>query len=282
VLIQGESGTGKELIAGAIHAESSRAQRPFVPVNCGALPDGILESELFGHVRGAFTGAVQDKRGRFELADGGTLFLDEVGELSPSMQVKLLRVLQEQSFERVGGERRINVDVRLISATNQDLRELMARGLFRRDLYYRLCVVPISPPPLRDRPRDIPVLVEHFLGLIAKESERAALSVSGEALDVLVAYGWPGNVRELRNVIEFAHVKCHGDLILPEHLPEEILPPAESDAYQGGRRGPKPKLSREAVTDALARAKGNKSRAARILGVGRTTLYRYLSGLGFQ
>jgi PAS domain S-box-containing protein len=279
VLIHGESGTGKELIANAIHAESSRADKPFVPVNCGALPDGILESELFGHVRGAFTGAVQDKRGRFELADGGTLFLDEVGELSPSMQVKLLRVLQEHSFERVGGERRINVDVRLISATNHELSELMARGLFRRDLYYRLCVVPISPPPLRDRPRDIPVLVEHFLGLIAKESGRTQLSVSREALESLVAYGWPGNVRELRNVIEFAHVKCRGDLILLEHLPDEILPSGEPDAIEAGRRGPKPKLNRQAVTDALARAKGNKSQAAKLLGVGRTTLYRYLSAL---
>ena len=281
VLIEGESGTGKELVARAIHKESPRAQGPFIPISCGALPEGILESELFGHVRGAFTGAVRDKRGRFELAHGGTLFLDEVGELSPLMQVKLLRVLQEHCFERVGGERTIQVDVRVVSATNQHIRRLMERGQFRRDLYYRLCVVPITPPPLRERRIDIPLLVDLFLGQHAKEHGRTPARPSLDALDLLTRYGWPGNVRELRNVVEYALVKCPSGVFGPQHLPKEIAR-AELDVLVRRKRGPKPKLDRARVARALADSDGNRSETARRLGVGRTTLYRFLAANGNQ
>ena len=273
VLIQGESGTGKELVSNAIHESSLRSARPFVAINCGALPEGILESELFGHVRGAFTGAVQDKKGRFELADGGTLFLDEVGELSPAMQVKLLRVLQDQRFFRVGGEKSIKVNVRIISATNQNLRLLMTRGRFRRDLFYRLCVVPIKLPPLRERRLDIPMLVEHFVEQIGKETARPLIPPSTGALDAMTSYGWPGNVRELRNAIEYMYVKCYGDEFGPEHLPPEITSRGKQRAR---KRGPAPKFNKEQVLAALARADGNRMTAARILGIGRATLYRYL------
>ena len=273
VLIQGESGTGKELVAKTIHKIGPRAKHPFVAINCGALPEGILESELFGHKRGAFSGAVQDRKGRFELADRGTIFLDEVSELSPAMQVKLLRVLQEQRFEPVGGESSIEVNVRVISATNQNLRDMMEKKKFRRDLFYRICVVPISLPPLRSRRMDIPSLVEHFLEFTAKELERPVLILSGEATDFLIRYPWPGNVRELHNAIEFAYVKCHTGTLLPEHLPPEII------SFERGRPtkpGPKLKLRRENVLDALAKAQGNRNKASRILNVGRATLYRYL------
>ena len=279
VLVEGESGTGKELVANAIHEMSSRADKPMVAINCGALPEGILESELFGHVRGAFSGAVQNKRGRFELADGGTIFLDEVGELSPAMQVKLLRVLQEQKFERVGGEKPIQVDVRVISATNQNLRQLMERKAFRKDLFYRLCVVPVTLPPLRERRLDIPMLVEHFVEVIAKQTGRQMLTPSTEALDALTRYRWPGNVRELRNAIEYAYVKCHAGVFGVEHLPAEIT---QADSLPATRPGPQPKLAKEDVLKALARAEGNKKKAAEILGVGRATLYRYLSQLGLS
>jgi PAS domain S-box-containing protein len=274
VLIEGESGTGKELVATAIHELSLRRDKPFVAINCGALPEGILESELFGHVKGAFSGAVRHKRGRFELADGGTLFLDEIAELSPPMQVKLLRVLQEQQFERVGGESPVLVDVRVISATNQDLRRLMERKLFRRDLYYRLCVLPIAVPPLRDRRLDIPMLVEHFIEAIAKESGRPMLVPSTQALDVLTQYSWPGNVRQLRNALEYAYVKCHSGVIGVEHLPAEVV---ERNSYLQTRPGPPSKVSKDRVLLALAQAKGNKREAAKILGIGRATLYRYLA-----
>ncbi len=273
VLIEGESGTGKELVANAIHDASPRAGKPFVAVNCGALPEGILESELFGHVKGAFTGAIADKKGRFELAHQGTLFLDEVGELSPTMQVKLLRVLQEQSFERVGGEKLIHVNTRIISATNQRLKALMKVKKFRRDLYYRLCVVPITLPPLRERRLDIPTLVEHFLEVVAAETDRPVLGYANEATDVLSGYSWPGNVRELRNAIEFAYVKCRDSIIGIEHLPPEIV------AYQRKvvrKTGPPLKIGKERVIMALSETNGNRKEAAKMLGVGRATLYRYL------
>ncbi len=277
VLIEGESGTGKELVAAAIHDLSPRHDKPFVAINCGALPEGILESELFGHVRGAFSGAVRQKKGRFELADGGTIFLDEIAELSPQMQVKLLRVLQEQQFDRVGGESPVRVDVRVISATNQDLRRLMERKSFRRDLYYRLCVLPITVPPLRERRLDIPMLVEHFVEQIAAQSGRPMLVPSTQALDVLTRYSWPGNVRQLRNALEYAYVKCHSGSIGVEHLPAEVV---EQEPYMHTKPGPTPKVSKERVLLALAQAKGNKREAARILGVGRATLYRYLAEHG--
>jgi len=273
VLIEGESGTGKELVARAIHDMSPRADRPFVAINCGALPEGILESELFGHVRGAFSGAVQDRKGRFELADKGTFFLDEVSELSTAMQVRLLRVLQEQRFEPVGGEHSIQVDVRIVSATNQNLRQLMEKKKFRRDLFYRLCVIPIALPPLRERRLDIPMLVEHFLELTAKELSRPVLAPSNEVMDFLTRYPWPGNVRELKNAIEYAYVKCRSGVIGAEHLPPEI-------AYYEDRRiskpGPALKLEKEQILAALAKAEGNKKKAAQLLGVARATIYRYL------
>ncbi|NQU62890.1 MAG: sigma 54-interacting transcriptional regulator, partial [SAR324 cluster bacterium] len=221
VLLQGESGTGKEMVAKAIHESGPRKNRPFVAINCGALPEGILESELFGHVKGAFTGAIKDKKGRFELADGGTLLLDEVSELSPAMQVKLLRVLQEHSFEKVGGEKQIHVDVRIISATNRRLKEMIKQKQFRKDLYYRLCVVPIDLPPLRERRLDIPMLADFFLEQIGKEINSFILSISNEATDALSQYSWPGNVRELRNAIEYGYVKCYDNLIRLDHLPPE-------------------------------------------------------------
>lgn len=270
VHIQGETGTGKELVARAVHRESARRNGPFVPVNCGALPEGVLESELFGHVKGAFTGAVRDKKGRFELADGGTLFLDEVGELPPATQVKLLRVLQEKTFERVGGERSIRCDVRIISATNRDLAREVSRGRFRDDLYYRLRVLPISLPPLRERRGDIPLLAEHFLDG-TRRSDKPRPRLTQQALEALLAYSWPGNVRELQNALHYALLQASDGIIRRDDLPAEIL-----DETARGRRGPKPKLTRRAVQAALRETGGNKARAARLLGVGRATLYRFL------
>jgi len=270
VLIHGESGTGKELVAAAIHNEGMRANKLFVPVNCGALPESLLESELFGHVKGAFTGAVRDKKGRFELADGGTIFLDEIGDIPPSMQVKLLRVLQEGRFERVGSEKTLKVDVRVISATNKDLSAEIAEGRFREDLYYRLSVVPLGLPPLRERRNDIPLLVEHILAQILRDIGRDNVKLSPEALDIMMSYDWPGNVRELQNWLQFSLVKCRGKVILPEHLP-----PAAGGKPAPRRRSRKTKLDAESVRAAIRKANGNKVEAARLLGVSRATLYRF-------
>jgi PAS domain S-box-containing protein len=271
VHIMGETGTGKELVAAAIHQESRRGGGPFVPVNCGALPEGILESELFGHVRGAFSGAFRDKKGRFELAHGGTLFLDEVADLPKSVQVRLLRVLQEGVFERVGDEKSLSVNVRIISATNRDLKKEVRARNFREDLYYRINVVPIHIPPLRQRRGDIPLLTTHFLEQAAVEVPRTA-GISDDALALMMDYPWPGNVRELQSAVRFAVVHCSKGKILPSDLPLELRD------WQGGRkaRGPVPKLTLERVRTALVRAGGNKAKAARSLGVGRATLYRFL------
>jgi len=273
VLIQGESGTGKELVAAAIHNQGPRAARQFVPVNCSALPEGLLESELFGHVKGAFTGALRDKKGRFELADGGTLFLDEVADLPKVVQVKLLRVLQEGKFERVGGEKTMSVDVRLISAANRDLRREVSRGNFREDLFYRISVVPVQLPPLRERKNDIPLLIDNFVEKAVREGQRLG-GISREAITAMVDYDWPGNVRELESALRFALIKARGEVIQVEHLPLELK---RKPAGERPHRGPVRKLPPERVRSALEQSGGNKARAAKILGVGRATLYRYLN-----
>ena len=269
VYLTGETGTGKEMVAAAIHNESQRGGGPFVPINCGALPEGVLESELFGHVKGAFSGAIRNKKGRFELADGGTIFLDEVVDLTKSMQVKLLRVLQEGSFERVGGEETVSVDVRVISAANRDLKREVERKNFREDLYYRLNVVPVELPPLRERKNDIPLLAEEFLRQASEQGQKTA-GLSKKALSIMMDYLWPGNVRELQNALHYALVKCKGRLIRPEDLPMELK------SGRSSRRGPTRKLNQEMVQAALERTGGNKAKAARHLGVGRATLYRFL------
>jgi transcriptional regulator with PAS, ATPase and Fis domain len=273
-LIQGETGTGKELVALAIHRESRRARNRFVPVNCGAIPEGLLESELFGHVKGAFTGAIHDKKGYFELANEGTIFLDEVGEMSPAVQVKLLRVLQDGRFERVGSEKTVHMDVRIISATNKKLEREVSTGSFRKDLYYRLCVIPITLPPLRKRRGDIPLLAEYFLSHYTLEPEYRNAILIPTALAILMAHSWPGNVRELQNVLQFALIKSGGHLIEPEHL-SPPLPEVISSSLMMQNRGQK--LIVENVTKALKKAGGNRKCAAQILGVSRSTLYRYFT-----
>lgn len=282
VLIQGESGTGKELIAKAIHANSPRADKPLISVNCGAIPEKLLESELFGYERGAFTGAVGRKQGLFEVADGGTLFLDEVGELTLPLQVKLLRVLQERTLVRLGGVESIPVDVRIIAATNRDLRERMQKELFREDLYYRLNVVPIKMPPLRERKEDIPLLIRHFLAKFSRETGKEGCYLSPAAVELLHAYDWPGNVRQLENTIERAVVLASGPAILPEHVQvhmEESSQTIESPSdKQGIRYDDRPmkdiiqEVEKEAITRALHREKGNRLRTAKRLGISRSAL----------
>jgi len=272
VLIYGESGTGKELVARALHYNGPRREGPFVAVNCAALPEALLESELFGYERGAFTGATRSKPGRFELADGGTLFLDEVGEMGLAVQAKLLRVLDQKEFERLGGTKTIRVDVRIIAATNRDLEADVASGRFRRDLFYRLNVVSIHLPPLRERREDIPLLVEHFVRKFGEKMGRKVRSVSPEAMRLLMDYDWPGNVRELENAIEHAFVMMRGDTILPEDLPETIRE-RKASVVPGGR-GLLEDGERQALLAALEQAGWNRGEAARILGISRTTLWR--------
>jgi DNA-binding NtrC family response regulator len=285
VLILGESGTGKELVAEAIHRASPRAEGPFVRVNCAALTESLLESELFGHAQGAFTGAVRDRAGRFEAADGGTLFLDEVGEVPEHTQVKLLRALQNREIERVGENRPRRVDVRVIAATNSDLEERVRKGTFREDFYFRLKVITLRLPPLRERPGDVVPLAEHFLRMYAERHGRPVTRFAPEALAVLQAHDWPGNVRELENVVEAAVVLSEGREIGPDALGVEVggrhrvedLPEEESG---GGVRLPPgtslPEAERRLIEDALVRTGGNKTAAARILGIGLRTLYRKL------
>jgi DNA-binding NtrC family response regulator len=275
VLIQGESGTGKEMVARALYQESSRRDRPLIIVNGGALAGGLLESELFGHVKGAFTGATRDKPGRFELAHRGTMFLDEVGELSLEMQVKLLRVLQNGTFYRVGGEATISVDTRVICATSRDLQREVEAGCFRLDLFYRLCVVLVNLPSLRRRAGDIPLLAEHLLSLAAFDFDLPPPKLTPPALTAMVAYRWPGNVRELDNAMRHALIKSGGGSITPEHLPTAICrgePPLGSLVV-----GNQPDLTPEKIAEVLQAVKGNKSEAARRLGISRATLYRRLA-----
>ena len=280
VLITGESGTGKELVAEAIHYGGSRAKKPLVKVNCSALSDELLGSELFGHVRGAFTGAIRDKIGRFEAAQGGTIFLDEIGDVSPRLQLGLLRVLEAKEFERVGEAKTRKADVRVIAATNVDLPERIRAGLFRADLYYRFKVVEVRLPPLRERAEDIPLLSEHFIRQFAANFGKTVTRLSEEVMGILMAYPWPGNVRELKYAMEHACVLCPGGEILPSYLPRELLVPSCRPLPMEAVRPYRGGLSREAITEALRNAGDNRSLAARRLGVDRRTLYRNMARLG--
>jgi len=281
VLIRGETGTGKELVARALHYASGRAQGPFVKVNCSALSEGLLESELFGHVRGAYTGAATDRRGRFEEADGGTIFLDEIGDVTPAVQVKLLRVLQERVVERVGDNRPIPVNVRLVSATHRDLEALVAAGRVREDFYYRVKVVSLTLPPLRERREDIPLLVDHFLRRLRGDRASSA-EVSPEALRLLLDHPWPGNVRELENALEHAHVLSRGRTIRPEHLPPEVAAGAAGPGRGLTGAPPHSPAERDLIAAMLARTGWNRTRAARQLGIDRSTLWRKIREHGLR
>ena len=284
ILIQGESGTGKELVAGAIHSIGERRDQPMVTVNCSALSESLLESELFGHVRGAFTGASQDRIGRFERADGGTIFLDEIGETSPYIQVKLLRVLQEKEIERVGDSRKHKVDIRVITATNKDLKSLVDAGTFREDLYYRLKVFPIYLPPLRERKEDIPLLINHFIDLNNKASGKSVISMSKQAMQAVMDHHWPGNIRELANAVEHAFVLCAGRQIEMEDLPLEIRNrSAFSIELNQPQTFPTPavsrpghQLTRDRLVAILDAAGWNKAEAARRTGLSRASIWKYM------
>jgi DNA-binding NtrC family response regulator len=294
VLIRGATGTGKELVARAIHEESPRGGRPFLAVNCSALAEGLLESELFGHARGAFTGAVGDRKGIFEEAAGGTVFLDEIGDVSPGMQARLLRVLQEREVTRVGTSRPVNVDVRVIAATHQDLESMVEDGRFRADLYFRLKVFQVRIPPLRERPEDIPALAAAGVSRWNERLTDPVRRVSGcteEALALLRSYDWPGNVRELMAAVEHACIVCESGRILPCHLPEEMREPEGGVEAERERRvadpsrryqAPDPDTERETIMEALEAAEGNRTRAAALLGMGRTTLWQKLKAYGLE
>ncbi|MGH7390819.1 MAG: sigma-54-dependent transcriptional regulator [Candidatus Rokuibacteriota bacterium] len=287
VLIHGENGSGKELVARAIHALSSRQDRPFVEVNCAAIPEELIESEMFGHEKGAFTGAVARRRGRFEAADGGTLFLDEIGDMSLKTQAKVLRALEEQAFERVGGRDRIKVDVRVIAATNRDLAAMFGRG-FREDLYYRLNVIPIEVPPLRARRDDLPLLVDHFVRVFCAENGKRMKTVSGEALAYFLAYEWPGNVRELRNLVERLVIMAPGDAIGVDDVPAPVRPKEAALREAGGSPAAGERSLREArdnferayILTELRANEWNMTRTAERLGIERSHLYRKIKAYG--
>jgi two-component system nitrogen regulation response regulator NtrX len=281
VLIHGENGVGKELVARAIHAQSARRDGPFVEVNCAAIPEELIESELFGHERGAFTGAVSRRRGKFELADGGTLFLDEVGDMSVKTQAKVLRVLEEQAFERVGGKETLRVDVRVLAASNQNLPDLIAQARFREDLFYRLSVIPIEVPSLRQRTEDIPLLVEHFVKLFSGENAKHPKTISVEALAYFLSYDWPGNVRELRNMVERLVIMTPGDVIGPDALPPPLRPRDPVASAEDTQREKTLKEARETFERAyilgeLRAHEWNMTRTAERLGIERSHLYRKL------
>ena len=301
VLITGESGTGKELVARALYHHSARAPKPFLALNCAAIPENLLESELFGHEKGAFTGADRRRIGRFERCNGGTLFLDEIGDMPPALQPKLLRVLQEQAFERVGGSETIRTDVRVIAATHRNLRAWSDEGRFRPDLYYRLGVFTIHLPPVRERGDDLPLLVEYYLKRVSRELGREVRGVAPEALEQMRAYSWPGNVRELQSVLKQALLRAHGRVLLPEFLPELPEAPAAPVASPGGGLDPEAFLRRRLGPDArdlyaeihreldrlvlpriLGHTGGNQARAAVLLGIARHTLRMKLRELGLQ
>ena len=286
VLILGESGTGKELIAQAIHQHSPRANRPFVAVDCGALTETILESELFGHVRGAFTGALADKKGVFEEAQGGTCFLDEIGGISSNMQARLLRVLQEHEIRRVGGKDWIRVNVRVVAATNHNLSAAVSKGDFRQDLYYRLDVVTIHLPPLRERVEDVPLLARYFLNRYTLESGKSITAISDKAMELLCAYGWPGNIRELENAIEQAVALSYQSILTPDDLPEAVRDHADAKSFQNASPNEQflfpdtptlEEVKKRYVLHVLKHNQGNVSRSARVLSIDRRSLYRMLA-----
>jgi two-component system response regulator HydG len=283
VVIYGESGTGKELVASAIHKLGPRCKAPFIKVNCAALSESLLESELFGHVKGAFTGADRTRMGRFEAANGGDIFLDEIGDLPLSTQVKLLRVLQEKEIEKVGDHRPVKIDVRILAATNKDLNRLMEEGRFREDLYYRIGVIPIILPPLQERREDIPLLVETFLNRIRLKTDKPITGMSREALDLLFRYDWPGNVRELINVIEYSFVLCHEGEIMPNHLPARVT--GDQTRLTSRRRAQQRQSGdqeKKRILEALEATGGNQSKAAEILGISRVTLWKRLKTFDIQ
>ena len=281
VLITGESGTGKELVARALHNEGIRRDGPFVTVNCSALGDNLLESELFGHVKGAFTGAVRDRAGRFEAADGGTVFLDEIGDISQQMQLRLLRVLQEREFERVGDDRTRKVDVRVIAATNRDLLKRISEGSFREDLYYRLNVVEIPMPALRERKDDIQLLADHFIMKFNSQFNKSIRGLSEEVMDLFIKHDWPGNVRQLEHVVEHAAIQCKGDTILIEHLPESFFSSVPTD-FPAGKSPAAGTDEAGAIIEALEKSAWNKAKAARLLGISRATIYRKMDEHGIK
>ncbi|MGM0592996.1 MAG: sigma-54 interaction domain-containing protein [Pseudomonadota bacterium] len=281
VLLQGESGTGKTQLARQIHQMSSRAGQPFIEVNCAAIPESLIESELFGHIRGAFTGAVHDRPGRFQAADQGTLFLDEISELPLNLQAKLLKVLQDQQFEMVGSDKSIQVDVRLITASNTNLRDAVDDGRFRADLYYRLAVIPLNVPPLRDRPGDIPLLIKHFCEQLSVRGYPSDTQCNHQAMKMMMDYPWPGNVRELANAVEHGIVCAENGVVTPQSLPQDIrsycrtssdIPPPSSEEQE----------QRGAIEQALKRANGSRAVAATLLGIDRTTLWRRMQKLGIK
>jgi transcriptional regulator with PAS, ATPase and Fis domain len=282
VLVYGESGTGKELVASALHHASPRSKGPFLKVNCAALSENILESELFGHVKGAFTGAVKDRIGRFEAADGGTILLDEIGDVSPRLQLRLLRVLQEREFERVGSSKSIKTNVRVIASTNRDLEDSIRRGEFRQDLYYRLNVVRIDIPPLRERLQDIPLLVDYCIRKFNRVNRREVAAVAPEVMDLFMQYQWPGNVRELENCMERAVIVCHDTTIQRQHLPRELfdLDPGAASGFAfaaGGKGGQVDE--RDRIIKILKQTDWNVAKSARLLGMARNTLYNKLKSL---
>jgi len=276
LIIYGESGTGKEILAAAIHQNSNRRDGPFIKVNCAALNENLLESELFGHVKGAFTGADYHRIGRFEASSGGTIFLDEIGDLPLTTQTKLLRVLQEKEIEKVGDHRPIKIDVRVIAATHKDLHQLIRRGSFREDLYYRIGVIPIVLPPLRERKSDILLLVESFIQRIGERTQKPIEGITKNALDLLLEYSWPGNVRELLNIIEYAFVICPGGLVEPEHLPTHLQEETEPIAGKGEETKNSFDSREQQLILALEKTGGNQSKAAELLGVSRVTVWKWI------
>jgi transcriptional regulator with PAS, ATPase and Fis domain len=282
VLIRGESGTGKELIARTIHERSSRPRGAFVAVNCAAIPEALLESELFGHEKGAFTGAIARRVGRFERGSGGTVFLDEIGDMSLPLQAKILRVLQEREIERVGGTAPIPVDVRLIAATHRDLEQDVTAGRFREDLYYRLAVITVQLPPLRERGEDLRLLAEHYVARYAREYRRPVRAISREAMAILRGYDWPGNVRQLRNVVECAVLQADGDVLLPSHLPRQALREKAPAIAEDVSRLTLSELERRHIKRVLSESGGQMNVAADILGIHRNTLRRKLTEYGIH